>query len=330
MTSHFEDVIQSADAALRPVKSEITRESIGDLQIELHKIFTTPLTAIALSHVTRRSASPAPLPPLILAHGVFVNRNIWLSARGKGMGAWLARLGHDVWILETREHGRARVHGFRHSQASFDDLVKVDVPVAIEAVRERSGARKVFWIGHSHGGILIFAALGRYPQLNDSLAGFITLGAQTTEQNKTWRQRGRLVSIPLIVSMMGYFPSRQMRLGPEDEFGVVMSEWFRWNWKRQWVNRGFDYQGALTNISAPLLCLAGSGDDMANPAGCRSLFADAGSEDKTFRLLSRQNSNRTDYDHTSLIIGPDAENEVWPMLVSWMERHGARTAASTA
>jgi predicted alpha/beta hydrolase len=330
MTSQFKDGIQSADAAMRPVKSEITRESIGELQIELHKIFTTSVTAIALSHVTCRSASPVRLPPLILAHGVFVNRNIWLSARGKGMGAWLARLGHDVWILETREHGRAHVRGVRNSRASFDDLVNIDVPIAIEAVREQSGAKKIFWIGHSHGGILIFAALGRYPELNDFLAGFITLGAQTTQQNKTWRQRSRLVSIPLIVSMMNYFPSRQMRLGPEDEFGVVMSEWFRWNWKRRWVNRGFDYQGALKNISAPLLCLAGSSDDMANPAGCRSLFTDAGSVDKTFRLLSRQNLNRIDYDHTSLIIGPDAENEVWPMLVSWMERHGAGTAASIA
>jgi predicted alpha/beta hydrolase len=306
----------------RGLKTEIAQESIRDLQIDVHKIFLSPTSAIALSHVRRKESPLRSLPPVILAHGVFVNRNIWLSAKGKGMAAWLARFGLDVWLLEVREHGRAFVCGPRRSKAGFDDLVDLDVRVAIETVRELTGAKKLFWIGHSHGGILIYAFLGKYHEANSLLAGVVTLGTQTTEQNRTWRQRGRLISIPVIVSLLGYFPSRRFRLGPEDEFGQVMMEWFWWNWKHEWVNNDFDYQSALVNISAPLLCLVGISDDMANRDGCERIFGGVGSSDKTFRALGRRYSNRADYDHTSIIIGADAEKEVWPMILQWIEPRG--------
>jgi pimeloyl-ACP methyl ester carboxylesterase len=307
---------------LRSLKTEIAKELIGNLEIEVHKIFTSPTSAIALSHVISRGASPRPLPPLILSHGVFVNRNIWLSSKGKGMGAWLARLGFDVWLLEVREHGRAFVSGPRRRETGFDDLVDVDVRVAIDNVLELTGSKKVFWIGHSHGGILINAFLGKYPDANALLSGFVTLGTQTTGQSKTWRQRGRLIAIPLIVSLFGYFPSRRLRLGPDDEFGRVMMEWFWWNWKRKWTNNGFDYQAALKDISTPSLCLVGIRDDMADPEGCKRIFDGVGSPDKTFRILSRRLSNRADYDHTSIIISADAEKEVWPMILDWIESRG--------
>lgn len=306
----------------RTLKTEIAQESIGDLRIEVHKLFMSPTSAIALSHVRHKDTPLRRLPPLILAHGVFVNRNIWLSARGKGMAAWLARLGLDVWLLEVREHGRAFICGPRRSKVGFDDLVDQDVRVAIETVRELTGAKRLFWVGHSHGGILIDAFLGKYHEANPMLAGIVTLGTQTTGQNKTWRQRGRLISIPVIVSMLGYFPSRRLRLGPEDEFGRVMMEWFWWNWRQKWINNEFDYQSSLRNITAPLLCLVGVSDDMANPEGCERIFNRVGSSDKTFRVLGRRYSNRADYDHSSIIIGPDAEREVWPMIVQWIERRG--------
>ena len=306
----------------RSLKTEIAQESIGDLRIEVHKIFLSPSIAIALSHVQHKGTPRGRLPPLVLAHGVFVNRNIWLSAKGKGMAAWLARRGVDVWLLEVRDHGRAFVCGPRRSKAGFDDLVDLDVRVAIETVLEVTGAKKLFWIGHSHGGILIYAFLGKYHEANPSIAGVVTLGTQTTEQNRTWRQRGRLISIPVIVSLLGYFPSRRLHLGPEDEFGRVMTEWFWWNWMHKWTNNEFDYQLALKNFSAPLLCLVGVRDDMANPEGCARIFNGVGSADRTFHVLGRRYSNRADYDHTSIIIGADAEREIWPMILHWIERRG--------
>lgn len=302
---------------------ELIQETIADLNIEVHKVFTSPTSAIALSHIHCRQARPRHLPPVILAHGVFVNRNIWLSAKGRGMGAWLARSGFDVWLFEAREHGRALVRGVRRNSASFDDLVEVDVLAAIETVRHQTGAANIFWIGHSHGGILIYAHLGRYTESNSLLAGFVTVGTQTTAQNKNWRHWARLFSTPLLTGLFDYFPSRLLKLGPDDELKHVMTEWCQWNRRRRWTNRGFDYQAALQHISTPLLCLVGISDDMANPEGCERLFAGAGSPDKTFKVLGRKFANRIDYDHTSVIIGPDAEQEVWPMIASWLEAHSS-------
>ncbi|MBZ5536683.1 MAG: alpha/beta hydrolase [Acidobacteriia bacterium] len=310
----------------RSLKTEVDQESIGDLRIEVHKVYLSSTSAIALSHVRRKDTPLRHLPPVVLAHGVFVNRNIWLSAKGKGMAAWLARFGLDVWLLEVRGHGRASVGDPRRSKTGFDDLVDVDVRVAIETIRELTGAKKLFWVGHSHGGILIYAFLGKYHEANSLLAGVVTLGTQTTEQNKTWRQRCRLISIPVVVSLLGYFPARRLRLGPEDEFGRVMLEWFWWNWKQKWINNDFDYQSALRNISVPLLCLVGVSDDMANPEGCERIFNGVGSSDKTFCVLGRRYSNRADYDHTSIIISADAEREVWPMILQWIERRGIATS----
>ena len=43
--------------------------------------------------------------PVILLHGSFSNRRFWFSPKGLGLGAYLTRLGFDVWIPEMRGHG---------------------------------------------------------------------------------------------------------------------------------------------------------------------------------------------------------------------------------
>jgi pimeloyl-ACP methyl ester carboxylesterase len=100
--------------------------------------------------------------PVILCHGLASNRVTFDLDAEVSLARRLASLGYDVFSLELRAHGAsapARLAGPFRWGFSFDDYLTRDVPAAIGAVRSLTGAPRVHWIGHSMGGILLYAHL---------------------------------------------------------------------------------------------------------------------------------------------------------------------------
>ncbi|HTO07014.1 MAG TPA: alpha/beta fold hydrolase [Myxococcota bacterium] len=140
--------------------------------------------------ITRYRPRPQPFAqplrdvPLLLVHGYTQNRRAWSA------GEFVKNMlffGADLFLLELRGHGksspeltrrRAREAGVAQPPDTdyrwdLDSHLLFDLPAAVAAVKRASGRDKIFYCGHSLGGILGYA----YATLFDDLLGLITIGA---------------------------------------------------------------------------------------------------------------------------------------------------------
>jgi pimeloyl-ACP methyl ester carboxylesterase len=140
--------------------------------------------------LTRYQPEPQPFhqpllgEPLLLVHGFSQNRHTWTS------GEFVKNLlyfGVDIHMIELRGHGRSSLQLQRDRAAAagrspppdldygwdLDSYLLHDLPVAVAAVKAMTGRRRIFYCGHSMGGMLGYG----YAGLHDDLAGLITIGA---------------------------------------------------------------------------------------------------------------------------------------------------------
>lgn len=140
----------------------ISAERRGDLSEDVYRLKpgNSPdwSVEIAVTRLGMADDSVSRGVPVILLHGSFSNRRFWFSPKGLGLGAYLTRLGFDVWIPEMRGHGLSqRNEDYRRNRVA--DYARYDLPAIAAFVREQSG-QIPHWIGHSLGGITLAAALG--------------------------------------------------------------------------------------------------------------------------------------------------------------------------
>lgn len=140
--------------------------------------------------VTRYLPKPQSFPqpirgaPLMLVHGFSQNRHAWSAGQ---LVKNLLFFGADVHVVELRGHGkssrelqrqRAREEGRPPPPDlewgwDLDSYFLGDLPALVQAVKRESGRDRIFWIGHSMGGMLGYG----YAGLHDDLAGLVTIGA---------------------------------------------------------------------------------------------------------------------------------------------------------
>ncbi len=140
--------------------------------------------------VTRYQPVPQPFAqplfgePLLLVHGFSQNRHAWTS------GEFVKNLlffGADIHILELRGHGKSSI-ALQKARASaagvppprdleygwdIDSYFLQDLPAGIAAVKAVTERSRVFYVGHSMGGILGYGHAGLY----DDFEGMVTIGA---------------------------------------------------------------------------------------------------------------------------------------------------------
>lgn len=117
--------------------------------------------------------------PVLLTHGTFSNAQT--CAR---LATYLADNGFDCWILELRGHGRSEV-GPVHPD--FERFSEFDVPAALGAVRQHTQQKRLFWIGHSGGGLVSLMYLARHPEACGQVGGIVTLASQATDAGSPGR-----------------------------------------------------------------------------------------------------------------------------------------------
>ena len=121
---------------------------------------------------------------ILLVHGFSQNRHTWTS------GEFVKNLlyfGLDIHILELRGHGKSSV-AFQRDQAEklgrrlpddldydwdIDSYFLYDLPAAVAGVKRISRRAKIFYCGHSMGGMLGYG----YAGIHDDFEGLITIGA---------------------------------------------------------------------------------------------------------------------------------------------------------
>lgn len=293
--------------------------------------------------------------PVMMVHGLFANRlNLDLDKRYSVARA-AARRGFDVYVLELRGAGLSIAPGGRDRglfQWGFLDYLHRDYPAAMATALEHSGARALHGLGHSMGGML-FYALGstRAPQLcsvtavGSPLLFMAKLGtrerrllrlAVSLTPNSTQRRvplrrlfgaAGRFIPLSsriadgLLLNAANCEPEVMARMAKEGINDVPVQIVLELT--RQVFGNGkegaYAHEAHLGRVEVPALVVAGAVDRIAPAAAVAAAAVRLGSRDVRYREMGKQFGDRADYGHIDLLVGTNAPEEVFPLILDFLE-----------
>ena len=269
---------------------------------------------LGIRHVRPDVEDPTKLP-VVLCHGLGLNGTFW-TITDHHLPQQLAAQGYHVFIPDMRGSGashRVGMKGIINQRVlrqttmleigdggwCVDDEVNHDVPAILNHIQRETGHERVNWVGHSLGGMLMFAYLETSPEAW-RIANFVGMGSTVVQAewpqtkmlkaNRAIRGLLRIVSTGRIARPMMF--GRPPGLESIDRLYYTAS-----NVDRTTVNRFYgytlenpgrgalkqldpyleygtfvssdgktDYYDHLGRVSTPLLMIAGDGDIMSDIA----------------------------------------------------------------
>jgi pimeloyl-ACP methyl ester carboxylesterase len=303
--------------------------------------------------------------PVVLCHGMGANHVGFDLAPEVSLSRRLSALGFDVFAIDLRGHGAsdpATLRGPHRWGFSFDDYLNLDMPAVLEKVLETSGGPAVHWVGHSMGGILLYAHLAASggAKLCSGIAIGSTLdysSSQSGFKKSLWlRPFGRYVpavplgsALALGAPLTGRFGTALERFnlwpGNVDPvlvrrlhakvFGTVstavllqLSTAFTPGGLRS-ADGSRRYLDDLraAEVRTPVLALAGDRDEQCPPGATERTLAALRCRTELVECGLAQ-GHSSHYGHFDLIIGRRAPIEVWPAMEAWLVDHDRRYAVA--
>jgi predicted alpha/beta hydrolase len=290
--------------------------------------------------------------PVLLCAGFSCNRHFVDYDERYSLARFLARAGFDAWVVELRGRGLSHPSpACRHpGRWTFDDLATIDVPVAVEHVVQETG-QEVAWVGHSMGGMALYAYLGTRRRPPVRAAVTIASPVRFASAPALLHHIGdTMLSIPLgdIVRqrlvlgalwwVLGYTSSIEVGMNPANieradvgralrlSLGNVsrykLQQLSRWALEGTFasVDGRVDYLDALRGVTTPLLVVAGTADRLATPTAVRAVLDRLPASSTTYREFGRTQGDSVDYGHVDLILGRAAPAEVFPAVARWLAK----------
>ncbi|QDQ29430.1 lysophospholipase [Chitinimonas arctica] len=266
-----------------------------------------------------------------MAHGAVANARTFYSERGKGLGAWLARRGYDVYVLDLRGRGLSTPRIARGAKHGQTESIVEDIPAALAEIQRLRGKQtRISLVAHSWGGVLLSAMMARRPDWAAMVRASVYLGSKRSIRVWNWTRLyeielfwQRLAS--LVTRRYGYLPAARLGMGADDETAKSLRQSQAWVRQSDWIDSddGFDYRAALQNGGLPpTLYLVGGNDPVrGHEKDVRRFAAESGPHPHEFGLLSRRAGLRRDYGHIDMLTDPQAEQEVYPLVLDWFQKH---------
>jgi len=309
---------------------------------------------LALHRVAARG--PQRRHPVLMVHGFACNRHFFnLDERYSLAGAASAR-GFDVYVLELRGAGMSLPpKDARPPEMTwgFDEYAHIDVPTAIRAVLAASSNVALHGVGHSMGGMLLYAQAVQRPSTLRSVATVASpvvseLNLATTERHllrlasKLAPQAGkRRLPIRQVFGVAGRFvtmssvladgvllnaancePDVVGRMARESINDVPLQLLLEITQQMTSSDRDsgpYAYERLLDRIEVPVLSLSGSVDRVAPPAAVAAVVQRLAARDVRYREMGQGFGCRADYGHGDLLVGSAAPDEVYPALLDFLE-----------
>ena len=294
----------------------------------VYRVQTDDGAAVALGRYAPRGERRF-AEPVILCHGLGVNRFLLDFDEQRSLARHLARAGFESWVLELRGRGLAGHAG----DTDFDEQAEHDVSAALRAVLSgNSLASQAFWVGHSKGGLLALAHLGRHPEA--PIKAVVALGSPMHLSAHPLLERALTAVAPKLPSRGVPFGTVRAMAGlgiPVAPFATlfisgentspevfrrcavnatcdiatgVVKQFARWIGSGAWDgNDGFDYRQNLERVRAPVMLVAGTKDLLAPPS---SAFAVVSNFAGPVETLSAEG-----YGHGDLVLGKQAPSEIF-------------------
>jgi polyhydroxyalkanoate synthase len=332
-------------------------------RVTIHGDISHPVTDDGWPLTVEHFAPPAgvaPRPrPIILCHGVLVNRRFFELEGEQSLPIVLSQAGFDVWLVDLRGRPDAGAPGWWFGDHTYDydldDFVRYDADTLITHVLARTHAHDVAWVGHSLGGMIAYGRLGA---LHESRVGaLVTVGSPglfapaSRNLMKGVEAQGLMVLLPVVpteplASLEGHLGIplappmlrdtifAKENLPPEtynvlEEIAVANATKRELRQFARSVQRGefvsadgsVSYTAALGSITAPSLVVVGRADELADPLVGREVFERLGSKDKELVIAGRADGFSGDLGHVDLMVGPAARRDVYPRIVAWLAKH---------
>ncbi len=298
---------------------------------------------------------PSALEPVIVCHGLLSNRfNVDLDER-HSVARHLRAGGFDVWVMELRGHGRsvrARTGRLWPFDWTIDDYIRRDLPAVIEYVCRETGANSVHWVGHSLGGMILYAAcaLGLTGRIRSAVMTDVPADMSLIRSRKlAGALYGKVVPIipPFLfipfVLVLGWISPRlllpkygirsrrtMLRIVANGIVDVgcsrVALHLARILGRGRFVSWDgtVDYEAGLDRIHFPIMQLAAA-YRRSPERTVRALIERAPVTDKAYVRLGRSEGFSEDYNHFTVLLGERAPEEVFPIIDDFLRRHSTRT-----
>jgi pimeloyl-ACP methyl ester carboxylesterase len=290
----------------------------------------------------RRPRGPPRWPPVLLVHGIAMNRlALDFGVERLSLSAHLAAAGLDCFALDLRGHGASRPGPGAPSLWTLDDYLGLDLPAALDAVAAATGQRQVLLVGHSQGALLALAAAARFP---DRVAGVVALAPPirfTPEAGRilrflpalatlrltrltarmlapfvgVWHPRATTLSMQPAELDRAVFRRLMMNVIEELPRGVVAQfETFIREERLGSVDGQEDWRAALASCRAPALFVAAPEDGLATPAIVEEAWQGWGGEKELLVLPAG-------IGHTDMLLGRRAPEVLFPRVRDWLVAH---------
>jgi fermentation-respiration switch protein FrsA (DUF1100 family) len=107
----------------------------------------------------------------------------------------------------------------------------------------------------------------------------------------------------------------------------LLREFARWYETKAMSDRYamFDFTEHLERVRAPLLVIAGAKDELTPVRDLEYVYQHAGTRDKELRVIGKEQGYAHDYSHADLVLGKHAPEDVYPVILDWLERHREAT-----
>ena len=154
-------------------RKKIYREAVNfNRTVDLHRTLHEVTTADGMNLLMTRKVPVhrKPLAPVVLIHGLGQNRYSWTLTK-RSMENYLVAKGFETFNVELRGHGLSRANGSEYPRR-FETYLYDDMPAVLGGIREITGEKKMFYIGHSLGGTIAYCIGARY---QDFLSGIVSI-----------------------------------------------------------------------------------------------------------------------------------------------------------
>lgn len=272
-------------------------------------------------------------PPVVLVHNMGVNHLNWDFDPSISLAHALVEDHWDVWIVELPGDAGTVPPSKLAKDFDFTQLATVHLPAIVDRVLDVTASDGVYLVGHSLGGILLYAGLDELPILAGvalaSTAKFerpppvIRFVAGLYRLTNTRQLTRHMVWTLPFNPFVGIF-ANPAHLEPKQARGLlaqavddsprgVSAEVVHWMRRRTpLINQRNGAPMIQFDTPVPLLALIGTRDRLVSPADAErscARFADC-----RFEAIEG-------YGHLDLVLGKDARTEVYPQVLSFLNEH---------
>ncbi|MEC7983984.1 MAG: alpha/beta fold hydrolase, partial [Myxococcota bacterium] len=220
--------------------------------------------------------------PLIISTGPVIHPRILTLDKAVALQSLRAQ-GFDVYLFSHRGHSLSKPLS-EVNQLRFDHIIQQDIPAAIDAVKRVSKSKRVFWLGHGLGGLMLYAWLS-YGGGRD-IAGAITIDSPAFFAPGSRRKLLKLLShllpenrslptspIALLGSQMNPTLSSALsprlnrsilRYGCEDISTDLFKQMMQWLESGRFFSyhQGHNYLTGLKGSQTPIMFMSGLSDEI--------------------------------------------------------------------